>query len=386
MRLLNHILSLLLVVVLLMAVAVRRDKVLMGFKVESGVQKPKTMIDAEGLAKLHLQLGDLKEISPYIWKEKSGRVIYGSIPYGKNILGYCGPTPVYIVVKGDRIEQVVPGRNCESNEFFSTLYDKHFFDRWKNMTLSEAAASQVDAVSGATHSSTAVAKTVNVTAEEVTQLTLDSKRQGTPMSAQNVIAVTLLLLGVVVAFFKEGKFWHLLQLLLNVAILGFWCGSYLSMSLFVNWLSHGVHPLQGIVVFVMLLLAILIPLFTKRKNYYCSYVCPFGAAQELVGMLGFHRWKLSMRMMHYLSYTRRIILLVIVLLMLTGVTFEVMNYEVFSMFLFDKAGTEIYVLGGCFLLLSLFMERPYCNFVCPTGQLLSWSQGVDLKIKKGKEK
>jgi len=388
MKLLNHILSLLLVVVLLMVVAVRRDQSLLGFKLSGdtqSAQNTETKIESGVLKKMGLYQNDLKEISPYIWKVKNGEVIYGSFPYGKEIIGYSGPTPIYIVEKGGRIEQVLAGANSESNEFFNTLYDKHFFEKWRGMTLDEAATAQVDAVSGATYSSTAVIKTVRATVSNVAKLNLNQTVQTSPLTTKNVVAVIFLLIGLFVAFLRREKFWRMLQLVLNVVILGLWCGCFLSVSLFVNWLSHGLHSLQALVAFVMLLMAVIIPLVTKKKNYYCFYICPFGSAQELMGFLGFPKWNIPVQCMRFLVYTRRLILLVLLGLMWIGVAFELMNDEAFSVFLFDKAETEVLVLAGTFLFLSLFINRPYCRFVCPTGQLLSWSQGFNVRIKKGKE-
>lgn len=65
----------------------------------------------------------------------------------------------------------------------------------------------------------------------------------------------------------------------------------------------------------------------------------------------------------------------LLLLMWTGITFDLINYEVFSVFLFDQASLFVLVLAGVSLLLSLVVSRPYCRFVCPTGQLLRWSEG-----------
>ena len=43
--------------------------------------------------------------------------------------------------------------------------------------------------------------------------------------------------------------------------------------------------------------------------------------------------------------------------------------EVFSAFIFQTASVFVLALGGVFLLLSFFVARPYCRFVCPTGTL-----------------
>lgn len=383
---LNNILSLLLVIVLLMAVAVRRDKSLFGNKVEDGMgnnaKKVSAGMDSTVLKKLALLPTGVEELQPYVWQTGDGRVIYGSVPYDRKILGYCGHTPVYIVVKEGRIEQVIAGANCESTEYFKQLYDEHLFEKWNGCTLAECSGKQVDAVSGATHSSSAVIQTVAATASKVSDSEADIHAAASPLSLKNVIALLVLLAGFFIAFYKQGGVWRVVLLLLNMLVLGVWCTCYLSMSQFVSWLSHGIHPLQSTVVFVMLLLAVAVPLFTKKKSYYCHYVCPYGSAQELIGMLGFPQWKIPPRFLKILSHLRRVILLVLLVLMWAGVAFEVMDYEVFSIFLFDKAGQVVIFLALGFLLLSLYVPRPYCRFVCPTGQLLDWGRGIRIKRKK----
>ena len=57
-----------------------------------------------------------------------------------------------------------------------------------------------------------------------------------------------------------------------------------------------------------------------------------------------------------------------------GVDFEIMNYEVFSAFLFDSASVAVLIMAVLFLALSIFTPRPYCRFVCPTGAILTVSQ------------
>ena len=61
------------------------------------------------------------------------------------------------------------------------------------------------------------------------------------------------------------------------------------------------------------------------------------------------------------------------LLMLTGVWSEWMNYELFIAFIFKSASWVIILLAIVFVLLSIFVPRPYCRFVCPMGSLFKLS-------------
>ena len=60
----------------------------------------------------------------------------------------------------------------------------------------------------------------------------------------------------------------------------------------------------------------------------------------------------------------------LVVLLVTGIWTEWMDYEVFSAFVFQTASAFVLVLGIVVVVLSLFVPRPYCRFVCPTGTLL----------------
>ncbi|MGL5773605.1 MAG: 4Fe-4S binding protein, partial [Bacteroidales bacterium] len=75
-----------------------------------------------------------------------------------------------------------------------------------------------------------------------------------------------------------------------------------------------------------------------------------------------------------LSYLREIILYTILALNWIGVGFEIVDYEVFSAFLFNSASLFVLIAGVVFLALSFFINRPYCRYICPTGSLIKFSQ------------
>ena len=74
------------------------------------------------------------------------------------------------------------------------------------------------------------------------------------------------------------------MLLLSVAVLGIWQGAFLSLALLYRWLLFGTSPLVRFGIFAAVVLSLLLPFLTNRR-FYCAYLCPFGAAQELAGRL-----------------------------------------------------------------------------------------------------
>lgn len=72
----------------------------------------------------------------------------------------------------------------------------------------------------------------------------------------------------------------------------------------------------------------------------------------------------------------QLVLNVIVLGLWSGVFFRWMDYELFSAFLFRQAAPAVIGVAVGFILLSCVVQRPYCRFVCPTGNLFRISQNI----------
>lgn len=388
MKRVEHIIGLLIVILMLVAVAIRRDGTILGKTLEKETVTT-TLSDKEQAAlpseerseKLNIDdVSKLKSISPYSWSLSDGRILYSTELLGEDIIGYAGNTPLFVMTKDSHIIQVICGPNSESPGFFRKVRRRGLFDQWNGKSFGEATDLHVDGVSGATFTSQAVIDNMQVLISIMNNdktnqnHSLFSIKLDTKQTVSLIFCVLVLLLGIATATFLKGKRWRMVQLILNVCVLGFWTGSFISLPLLIGWLSHGPNLSSGLVILLLLILAIVMP-FVGKKGYYCNYVCPFGSAQELMGRIGPKRRKIPAALMKVLHYTRRVITIILLLLMWTGVTFDLINYEAFSAFLFDQASVFVLVLALVFLLLSLFVSRPYCRFVCPTGQLLRWSEG-----------
>lgn len=100
------------------------------------------------------------------WKLKNGVTVFSSYPYGQKIIGFSGPTPLFIAVdKQQKIIGMVAAPNRESPEYFPRT--KSLLKSWNGKTLKEAAEFTPDATTGATFSSKAIIRTVHATAKAV---------------------------------------------------------------------------------------------------------------------------------------------------------------------------------------------------------------------------
>jgi ferredoxin len=118
------------------------------------------------------------------------------------------------------------------------------------------------------------------------------------------------------------------------------------------------------VVIAFLLLPILASLFVGRV--FCGGVCPLGAIQDIFVLKPL---KVPAWLEHALGLVAYAYLGFAVLLAATGSGFVVCRYDPFVAFFRLGGSFPMLALGGCLLVIGLFVGRPYCRFICPLGAI-----------------
>lgn len=296
-----------------------------------------------------------------------GTVVVNTTQIAKDVTGFGGQVPLEIYIKDGKISKVEALKNSETPDFFNQA--KALLTRWNGKTVEEAQKMKVDGVSGATFSSRGIIgnmqRGLQYAAKNSVQPSILDKMD---LSAKTIVGLIVVLLGAIIPLFYHNKRWRMIQLSLNVIVLGLWCGTFLSWSTFVNFASNGINVWVSLIPIVMLITAFIYPLFGK-KQYYCTNICPFGSLQELAGKTNHKKWKMGPKTVKRLTLFRQILFAVLMVLMLTGIWSAWMDYELFTAFIFNSASVVVIVLAVVFVLLSIFVPRPYCRFVCPTGTI-----------------
>jgi len=120
-----------------------------------------------------------------------------------------------------------------------------------------------------------------------------------------------------------------------------------------------------IVVLVFFLLPLVFTLFFGRT--FCAAVCPLGAIQDMVlsRPVSVPGWLESgLRLFAY------VYLAAAVLFAATGSAFVICRYDPFISIFRLSGSINMLILGGCMLLIGVFVGRPYCRFICPYGVIL----------------
>ena len=379
-----RLLSLVVVVLILAAAAILRDGRILGHDLREAHE-------AKALK------NDTLEVTP------DGAFVVNTKPLAKDVQGYGGPVPLKIHIKDGRVAAVEAEPNAESPDFFNRA--KELLNHWQNKSVDEALAEEVDAVSGATFSSKAIIANMQrglayakqhgqwgedgsvgalgTSASPIEGGSAGALETSAPpivgssvgahgTSIPSIVALIVVLLGAVVPLFYNNRRLHLVQLAVNVVVLGLWTGTFVSYTLFLRIFAGGVS-LSAIgalaAPLLMLIVALIYPL-AGRSGHYCANICPFGSAQELAGKLSRRKLRITPRVLKLLSVLRNLLWGVLMALLLTGTCTAWIDYELFTAFLYSSASVWVIVLAALFLVLSVWVPRPYCRFVCPTGALV----------------
>ena len=122
-------------------------------------------------------------------------------------------------------------------------------------------------------------------------------------------------------------------------------------------------PLTALLFFIIPLLFAL-----AYGRVFCAGVCPLGAIQELTGLKPV---KLPKSVELTLALVPFIYLVIAILFASTNSQFLICRYDPFvGIFRLDAPYTMI-IFGALLLLAGIFVNRPYCRFLCPYGVLLN---------------
>lgn len=343
------------------------------FKGKRATSHPFTIEDAqkifpEAASMRRLSLDEL--VIKNVDDEELGSILH-NMPSCEKIIGYASYIPFYVGVDKDKnILGLVLQENKETPWFIKKIEAAGLLQAWNGVETEAAIFHKVDAVSGATMTSKAIMDGVRLRMAAYEEV--EAERQGLTFGQMAIEALAWGFFGVsIFAFLPKSPLAKRRRYVLLGAVLvpGFLLARFLSLDLLENWAITGIPLSSKLYMVALFVISIFVPLFTG-KGYYCAWYCPFGAAQELVGSFRKKKISFSGGTGRFLIKLRIMILIVVCLLLLMGVALNLNYVEPFSAFAVRSAPAGVLYFALVVLILSIFIRRPWCNYFCPTGQVL----------------
>ena len=346
--------------------------------------------------------GEVNGTSFTYYAVKEGKVVVGYIFKTKdfskeNIQGHAGPIHMLSYVSPDGEIQnftilesnETPGFLDKVLESKNIYFGQKVFNNQKNY--------QVNAITGATESSTAISKTLLDAGRNFSAINLN-KSEPTKIDKPNDIYIYLPLLALIlftvtaiILRYLNNRSYRYCFLIVVIAVLGICFNIQYSMDQVFALISFNLYlSYVNTSLFLCIAIPILIMLF---GNIYCGYLCPFGALQELLHSivhfifkkLGIvkDKAKLSKSAWGFSRLIKYIILFFLVILFISlennsiAENTDILPY-IFN-YIYPSKMTLYFIIA--FLIISLFYKRFWCRVLCPVGAFLSLFNAIRLTRK-----
>jgi polyferredoxin len=123
---------------------------------------------------------------------------------------------------------------------------------------------------------------------------------------------------------------------------------------------------------IRMVLMVLLPASLLFGNFFCAWVCPFGSLQEVMSAIGRKlvkkKYKMPRNIQKYLQYLRYLLFAILLTGILDFVLVPLNGYGSFMGIVLKRTTEAASVLAFgimlFYLILSLFFERAFCNYLC----------------------
>jgi len=130
--------------------------------------------------------------------------------------------------------------------------------------------------------------------------------------------------------------------------------------------------LAGLYMNLRMALIVFLPGALFFGNFFCGWICPFGALQEVCGMLGSKivkkKFTMPWALQKYLRFVRYGIFILFVAGIASTILASINGYGTFFNTIaqgFILSSSTVIMIS--LLVIALFFERPFCNYLCTEG-------------------
>lgn len=187
------------------------------------------------------------------------------------------------------------------------------------------------------------------------------------------IALLMLLLTVAMtAFVRKDARLRWVALLSTFVYLGFFNGTFLSVSHITNFMKQGPGLfLNDLPLLILVVFTLVTTVFWGRV--FCSSLCPFGALQDILERIVPRRWRRSLpQWLHDRAlWLKYVILAGLIAMAVAYAELSVFQYfEPFGTLFYQSQSLLLWGILSVFVVGSIFVPRFYCRYACPLGASL----------------
>lgn len=287
----------------------------------------------------------------------------------QDIRGFRSNINVIITLnpQNNTIEKIDFLPNQEDDRFWNKVISSGIFTKYYGLSPNEAAKLPLDAVTGATFSSSAAEQTIHAMLNDYLDLAPEPA-ENQPFPWRDIGAAILIIFNIFIFIRPVKSRARTTLLIVNIILFGFIFRSYLSIQQISSWL--GALPYIALSLPLVLFIVIALVGIIKGNNFYCTWLCPFGGAQEIIAKLSSRAGVKSIPLkIKHPGILRRIILLAVLAAAWLNIALPV--WEPFAIFNLIP-DYIVWIIAIVFLGASCFFPRIWCRLFCGCGELLDW--------------
>jgi len=325
----------------------------------------------------------MREIFPRATSFEQANGIYSVFSEQDTLLGWAASGrasgfggPLLVVVGIDTLGELDGARVVEHKEtplFFRMVRSSTFFGAITGRSFAgiDYDYDEVVGVTGATRSSEAIIAGVKDAIRKVAgdkfDIRLPAPKYPFEFGILEIAIILLFAVGIASSYLTDSlhELLRWTSQITGLLIIGFWKSSPITIAKIVSLLSGYLPDIRSNLSFYLLIAGFVLTILIMGRSVYCTHICPFGAAQQFINLIGGKNIRLPAWSVRLMTATRNLIVLVAVLAALAVAQPTLASYEPFAA-LFMLQGTILqWLLLLVVLLSSLVIRRPWCNFFCP---------------------
>ncbi len=297
-------------------------------------------------------------------------------PSQEYLHGYQGPTDVLIVLdrEAEKVTRIRFRKSYDNEEYYERILDEpDWLELYNGLTIEEILAidqSKIEGVSGATHTSWAIADSV---ARRLARFESNRAEPPRRIPWRNLSLVALTIGAALFSFtsLRGNPIARILWQVTVVILLGIILGDLLSQALFLGWARHGL-PLADSWGLLFLAAAALLTPWATGNQLYCHQLCPHGFLQRWLGKLPVKPVKIPPKLNKLLLRLPALVLIILISSVIVGASWNLADWEGFDAWLWRSAGITTIIIAAVGLIASIFSPLAYCKYGCPTGALFKF--------------